>query len=198
DRIRRRRRRHVAPAGRRAHARCGPRRRAVGARRGERPHRGAFVTALGVLLFIVSILLSVGLHEFGHFIAAKRFGIKVEQFFIGFGPKLWSVQKGENEYSVKALPFGGYVRIAGMNPFEEIPPEDADRVFKAKKPWQRAIVLSAGSFTHFVIGLVIIAFVMGIVGSPTDHPTTTIASIQGAFDGHPSPAQEAGLRSAAA
>ena len=152
------------------------------------------MTTLGIFVFVAAILMSIGLHEFGHFITAKEFGIKIEQFFIGFGPRLWSVRRGETEYGVKALPVGGYVRIAGMNPFEEIAPEDASRVFKAKKPWQRAIVLSAGSFTHFIIGLVIIAFVMGIVGSPTDHPTTTISSIQGAFDGHPSPAQDAGLR----
>lgn len=152
------------------------------------------MTTLGIFVFIAAILFSIGLHEFGHFVTAKKFGIKVEQFFIGFGPRLWSVRKGETEYGVKALPVGGYVRIAGMNPFEEIAPEDKDRVFKSKKPWQRAIVLSAGSFTHFVIGLIIIAAVLAAVGRPTDTPTTTIAGIQPAFDGHPSPAQVAGLR----
>ncbi|TML80499.1 MAG: hypothetical protein E6G04_02990 [Actinobacteria bacterium] len=166
----------------------------MGARRSTQPYRGVFVTTLGIFVFIAAILFSIGLHEFGHFVTAKKFGIKVEQFFIGFGPRLWSVRKGETEYGVKALPVGGYVRIAGMNPFEEIAPEDKDRVFKSKKPWQRAIVLSAGSFTHFVIGLIIIAAVLAAVGRPTDTPTTTIAGIQPAFDGHPSPAQVAGLR----
>jgi membrane-associated protease RseP (regulator of RpoE activity) len=150
------------------------------------------VTALGIFLFIVAILFSIGLHEFGHFITAKKFGIKVEQFFIGFGPKLWSVFKGETEYGVKALPFGGYVRIAGMNPFEEIAPEDRARVFKAKKPWQRAIVLSAGSFTHFVVGLLIIIGVLMAYGEP--QPTTRIGDVQKTFEGKPSPAAAAGFK----
>ena len=150
------------------------------------------MTALGVFIFIAAILFSIGLHEFGHFITAKKFGIKVEQFFIGFGPRLWSVRKGETEYGVKALPFGGYVRIAGMNPFEEIAPEDQDRVFKAKKPWQRAIVLSAGSFTHFILGLLIIASIFMAYGEQV--PTTTISSVQATFDGKPSPAAAGGIK----
>ena len=150
------------------------------------------MTALGVILFIIAILFSIGLHEFGHFITAKKFGIKVEQFFIGFGPRLWSVQKGETEYGVKALPFGGYVRIAGMNPFEEISPEDSARVFKAKKPWQRAIVLSAGSFTHFVVGLLIIVGVLMAYGEPV--PTTRIGDVQKTLEGKPAPAAAAGFR----
>ena len=150
------------------------------------------MTALGAILFVVAILVSIGLHEFGHFITAKKFGIKVEQFFIGFGPRLWSVRKGETEYGVKALPFGGYVRIAGMNPFEEIAPEDQDRVFKAKKPWQRAIVLSAGSFTHFLVGLLIIVGVLMAYGEPAT--STKIGDVQKTFEGKPSPAAAAGFQ----
>src|SRR6266571_4946924 len=116
--------------------------------------------SLGVLVFAVSLLIVVMIHESGHFFTAKAFQIKVEEFFVGFGPRLWSIRRGETEYGVKVLPFGGYVRIAGMNPFQEIPPEEAGRVFKAKKPWQRAIVLSAGSFTHFVLAFIVIAVVL--------------------------------------
>ena len=150
------------------------------------------MTALGVVIFIISILLSIGLHEFGHFITAKKFGIKVDQFFIGFGPSLWSVKKGETEYGVKALPFGGFVRIAGMNPFEEIAPEDSARVFKAKKPWQRAIVLSAGSFTHFMLGLVILVAILAAYGEPA--PSTRIGDVQKTFEGKPGPAAAAGIK----
>src|SRR5207253_1066195 len=146
----------------------------------------------GVVIFIIAILLSIGLHEFGHFITAKKFGIKVDQFFIGFGPSLWSVKKGETEYGVKALPFGGFVRIAGMNPFEEIAPEDSARVFKAKKPWQRAIVLGAGSFTHFILGLVILAAILAAYGEPV--PTTRIGGVQPTLDGKPGPAAAAGFK----
>ncbi|MGZ4139900.1 MAG: M50 family metallopeptidase, partial [Actinomycetota bacterium] len=126
------------------------------------------------------------------FITAKSFGIKVEQFFIGFGPRLWSVRRGETEYGVKAIPAGGYVRIAGMNPFEEIAPEDKPRVFKAKKPWQRAIVLGAGSFTHFLLGLAIIAAVLAAYGEPA--PSTTIGDVQKTFESKPSPAAAAGFK----
>jgi membrane-associated protease RseP (regulator of RpoE activity) len=71
---------------------------------------------LGVVVFVVAILVSIGLHELGHMIPAKRFGGKVTQYFIGFGPTVWSKQVGETEYGVKAIPLGGYVKIVGMLP----------------------------------------------------------------------------------
>ncbi|MFA5891655.1 MAG: M50 family metallopeptidase [Actinomycetota bacterium] len=152
------------------------------------------MSAVGVIIFIGAILASIGLHEFGHFIAAKRFRIKVEQFFIGFGPRVWSVRRGETEYGIKALPLGGYVRIAGMNPFEEIAPEDRDRVFKARKPWQRAIVLGAGSFTHFVLAAAIITVILSMIGVPDfDRPTTTVESVTATVNGDRSPAAQAGI-----
>ena len=96
-------------------------------------------------------------HELGHFLTAKRFGIKVEEFFIGFGPRVWSFRRGETEYGLKAIPVGGYVRIAGMNPLEEPAPEDRDRIFTAKPKWQRAIVLVAGAVSHFVLAFLLLA-----------------------------------------
>ena len=87
---------------------------------------------LVIVLYVVAILLIVLIHEAGHFVTAKAFGIKVEQFFVGFGPRIWSFRRGETEYGLKALPFGGYVRIAGMNPFEETPEEDVPRAFGSK------------------------------------------------------------------
>ncbi len=74
--------------------------------------------AIGFVLFFVGILVSIGLHEFGHLIPAKRFGGKVTQYFIGFGPTVWSKRIGETEYGVKAIPLGGYVKIVGMLPPE--------------------------------------------------------------------------------
>src|SRR3954454_13434024 len=81
---------------------------------------------LGVVTFIVAILTSIGLHELGHMIPAKKFGGKVTQYFIGFGPTVWSKQIGETEYGVKAVPLGGYVKIVGMLPPEA--EELADRI----------------------------------------------------------------------
>lgn len=167
----------------------------MGARIHAAPDWSERVSAIGIVFFVFAMVFSIGLHELGHLVTAKSFGIKVEQYFIGMGPKIWSTRRGETEYGVKGLPIGGFVRIAGMNPFEEIAPEERDRVFKAKKPWQRAVVLSAGSFTHFVLALGIIAGILAIGGVPDPNaPTTTIESVSAALDGKPSPAVKAGLR----
>ena len=72
--------------------------------------------ALGVIIFILGLLVSIALHEVGHLVPAKRFGVKVPEYFVGFGRTLWSTTRGETEYGIKALPLGGYVRLAGMYP----------------------------------------------------------------------------------
>jgi membrane-associated protease RseP (regulator of RpoE activity) len=110
---------------------------------------------IGVLIFVVGLLVSVCLHEAGHLVTAKRFGMKATQYFAGFGPTLFSFRRGETEYGVKAIPAGGFVKIVGMTPLEEVPPEDRDRAFWRFPLWQRTIVLVAGSATHFVLALLI-------------------------------------------
>ena len=106
---------------------------------------------LGGLTAAVAILLFVTAHEAGHFIAAKSVGMKATEFFFGFGPKLWSTQRGETEYGVKLLPLGGYVRIIGMNPLEEVAPEDLGRTYREKKFWEKSVVVLAGVGTNFLI-----------------------------------------------
>src|SRR5215217_474310 len=103
---------------------------------------------LSILVFVLSLFLIIMIHEGGHYLAARRYNFRVLEYFLGFGPKLWSVRRGEIEYGVKAIPAGGYVKIAGMNPFEEIPPHDLPRTYGAKPPWQRALVIVAGPLTH--------------------------------------------------
>lgn len=151
------------------------------------------MSGLGVVLFIFMILGAIGLHEFGHFITAKKFGIKVERFFIGFGPRVWSVKRGETEYGIAAIPAGGYVRIAGMNPFEQIAPEDVPRTFKAKPAWQRAIVLAAGSTMHFILAFIILVLMLMTVGLQ-ERITTTVARVTPSTDKFVSPAHEAGIQ----
>jgi membrane-associated protease RseP (regulator of RpoE activity) len=112
--------------------------------------------AVGWLIFLVALMISVMLHETGHFVTAKRFGMKCTQYFVGFGPTIWSVQRGETEYGVKALPLGGFVKITGMTSIDEVEPEDEARSFRRAPGWQRLIVLAAGSFMHFVLAAVII------------------------------------------
>lgn len=149
--------------------------------------------SLGVLVFVLVLLMVVMIHEAGHFFTAKAFKIKVEEFFVGFGPRLWSVRRGETEYGVKALPFGGYVRIAGMNPFQEGPPEDLPRTFGAKPIWQRAIVIATGPVTHFVMAILFLTIYFVFIGART--PTRpVIDEVQGQLDGRTSPAAIAGLQ----
>ncbi len=150
---------------------------------------------IGILIFIASVLLAIGIHELGHFATAKWFKIKVDKFFIGFGPKLWSTKRGETEYGVSAFPIGGYVKIAGMNPLEEVPPEDQPRTFKSKPAWQRAIVLAAGSVTHFIVAIIILTCIFTLVGeTDIDTPTLVIGAVGSEELEEKTPAEVAGLR----
>jgi membrane-associated protease RseP (regulator of RpoE activity) len=129
------------------------------------------VDLLGWLIFLAALLISVMLHESGHFVAAKRFGMKCTQFFVGFGPTLWSTRRGETEYGVKALPFGGFVKIVGMTSLDEVDPADEPRSFRRHPGWQRLIVLVAGSFMHFVLGLALIFSLALGIGIESDNTT---------------------------
>src|SRR2546421_9903588 len=126
--------------------------------------------AVGVVIFVASLVLVIVIHEGGHFTFAKIFGMKVEEFFFGFGPKLWSTRRGETEYGVKAIPLGGYVRIAGMNPFQPTPPADLPRTYGAKPAWQRFLVVVAGPITHFVMAFAVLAIYFLAVGLPKYQP----------------------------
>jgi membrane-associated protease RseP (regulator of RpoE activity) len=127
---------------------------------------------IGVLIFVVALLVSVMLHEAGHFFTAKAFGMKATQFFVGFGTTLWSTRKGETEYGVKALPLGGFVKITGMTILDDVDPADEPRSFRAKPGWQRSIVLAAGSFMHFLIAFVLLFFLAVGVGVADQSGTT--------------------------
>ncbi len=126
---------------------------------------------LGILIFIAAVLVSVMLHELGHFLTAKKFHMRVTQFFVGFGNTLWSTFRGETEYGVKSLWLGGYVRISGMTSMEDVDVADEPRSFRSKPGWQRIIVLAAGSFMHFVLAMLllfVLAFAIGQANSNTN------------------------------
>jgi Predicted membrane-associated Zn-dependent proteases 1 len=128
---------------------------------------------LGVVLFAVAIGLSIALHEFGHLLTAKMFGMKATRYFIGFGPRLWSFRKGETEYGIAAIPAGGYVKIVGMTHMEEVPEEDDARAFWRYPAWKRFVVMSAGSVTHFVVAILVLYFAAVTVGLPLDRATVS-------------------------
>jgi membrane-associated protease RseP (regulator of RpoE activity) len=122
------------------------------------------LSLIGILAFVVALLVSVMIHEAGHYLTAKKFGMKVTEFFLGFGQKIWSTQRGETEFGIKAIPAGGYCRIVGMSSREVLSPADADRAFIKATITQRLIVLGAGSFLHFVIGFLLLITLFGAVG----------------------------------
>ena len=108
------------------------------------------------VLAFVGFALLVVLHEFGHFIVAKWVGMRVERFMLFFPPVLWSVKRGETEYGIGAIPLGGYVRISGMNPREELTPEVEHRAYYKQKPWKRIVVILAGPAVNLIIAFVIL------------------------------------------
>ena len=157
---------------------------------------------MGSFVMIAGIVAMIVIHEGGHFVAAKAFGMKATKAFFGFGPKLWSITRGETEYGIRAIPLGGYVRIIGMNPFEELAEdEDESRTYRAAPFWKKAVVVLAGVLTHFVVALLLLWFVgafWGVVVHDADglpERTTTIAAVSQVLPNtdEPSPAFTAGI-----
>jgi membrane-associated protease RseP (regulator of RpoE activity) len=128
--------------------------------------------ALGVIIFVVALLFSVMLHETGHFVMAKKFGMKATRYFVGFGPTIWSTWRGETEYGIKALPLGGFVKIIGMHSLDDVEdPADEPRSFRQQPAWQRIIVLCAGSFMHIVLAFLLFFGLALGVGIANDNTT---------------------------
>jgi len=114
----------------------------------------------------VGFCLLIVLHEAGHFFAAKATGMRVERFFLFFGPTIWSVKRGETEYGVKAIPLGGYVKITGMNPEEDVPPEHEANAYFRKPVWKRIVVVAAGPAVNIVLAFAILFGVYLVNGRP--------------------------------
>jgi membrane-associated protease RseP (regulator of RpoE activity) len=151
------------------------------------------------VLFALGLLFSIGFHEFGHFFWARRFGMRVPQFMVGFGPTIWSRTRGETEYGIKGIPLGGYIRIVGMIPpaeegeskratrmrkfiaevrgqaLNDVLPTDGERVFYKKPWWQRVIVMFAGPFHNLVLAVVFFTLMLTVFG--TGVVTTTLRSV---------------------
>ncbi|MEE8603295.1 M50 family metallopeptidase [Euzebya tangerina] len=139
-----------------------------------------------VALFVIVIVGAIVLHELGHFATAKAFGMKASQFFVGFGPTIWSTQRGETEYGVKWIPAGGFVKIIGMTPWEDTDPADDGRLFYQYAPWKRFIVLVSGSVIHVILAILFLLGGLAFVG--VDVLTNGVSQVSEA-----SPAEAAGL-----
>jgi len=137
----------------------------------------AHVHALSTLVVVAAIAAMIILHEFGHYITARLSGMKVTEFFIGFGPRIWSFKVGGIEYGIKALIVGGYVRIAGMTNVEEVPPQDEARTYRQSTFPRRILVSVAGSLMHFIMAFAILWVLLSGVGFAVSNGGTYIASV---------------------
>jgi membrane-associated protease RseP (regulator of RpoE activity) len=156
---------------------------------------------IGIVAFVVALLFSVMVHEFGHYITARKFGMKVTEFFLGFGKRIWSTQRGETEFGIKAIPAGGYCRISGMTPRDEMDLGEEDRAFIKASSGRKLIVLGAGSFLHFVLGFLILLVLF--IGIGTNRITPQVAQVSDCIpvsteactsSSAPSPAKAAGIK----
>jgi len=164
----------------------------------------ALIYTLGVVLFVLGVIISIALHEVGHLYPAKKFGIKVTQYFVGFGNTVWSTKRGETEYGIKAIPLGGYVKLVGMLPparsedphevratntgmftqlvadarhaeYEHVTDADLDRLFYRKPWWQKLIVMSGGPLVNIAIAVVLFSIV--IMGFGVQEATTKVSAV---------------------
>ena len=140
------------------------------------------------LLIIVGLVTMVMFHEAGHYLTARRTGMKATEFFVGFGPRIWSFRRGETEYGVKAIPAGGYVRIIGMSNVEEVDPDDEDRTYRSKPFRSRLLVVVAGVSINLLLAFLLFWIAFAGQGRAVD-ATTTVDVVT-----DESPADEAGLR----
>jgi membrane-associated protease RseP (regulator of RpoE activity) len=156
--------------------------------------------ALGVIAFAFGLLASIALHEIGHLVPAKRFGVRVTQYMVGFGPTIWSKRRGETEYGLKAIPLGGYIRMIGMVPpradgkrsrwprrmgtlveefratsRSEVTPADGDRQFYRLTPGKKMIIMLGGPTMNLLIFFVITILLYAVIGLKA--PTTTVGSV---------------------
>ncbi|MBM3743105.1 MAG: site-2 protease family protein [Actinobacteria bacterium] len=126
---------------------------------------------IGVLAFVLALLFSIMVHEYGHYITAKRYGMQVTEFFLGFGKRIWSTQRGETEFGIKAIPAGGYCKISGMSVRDEMPAEIAHRAFYKARTREKLIVLGSGSVLHFILGFIFLFILFTGVGVVKSLPT---------------------------
>ena len=147
---------------------------------------------LGGVLMVLSLTVFIIVHEAGHYFTARATGMKATEFFVGFGPRLWSFRRGETEYGFKAIPLGGYVRIAGMDHREEIDPADAHRAYRDQVFWRKSAVVLSGVTVNLIMAFLLL-FAMFLISGDTEY-SNVVSRVGPLPDGSPSPAEEAGLR----
>ena len=133
----------------------------------------------GAFIFVVALVVCIFLHELGHYLAAKRAGMKVTQFFLFFGPRLWSFRRGETEYGIRALPLGAFVKVPGMHNMDaDVAAGDEARTFRQAPFHSRFLMAAAGSCMHFLIALVLLFVSLVFVGRPASENDWTIGAVE--------------------
>ena len=143
-----------------------------------------------MLVFVIGLIISIFLHEFGHYWTARKTGMKVTQFYMGFGPRLWSRKRGELEYGIRAIPLGAFVRIIGMSNLDDCDPADESRSYRSKSYPRRLLVITAGSLMHMAIALTLFIGVYSVAGRLGE--TGSVRIVYAPVSG--SPAAAIGLR----
>ena len=146
---------------------------------------------VGALVVVLGIIFFVTVHELGHFLAARFTGMKATEMFFGFGPRLWSVKKGETEYGFRLLPFGGFVKIAGMGPLGDHQ-TDPERSYQHKKTWQKVTVALSGVALNFLMAFLIMVGLFMVDGF-SDFTNRVMLVVDEMADGTPTPAHRAGI-----
>ncbi len=154
---------------------------------------------LGGLAALTSLILFIVAHEAGHYFAAKATGMKVTEFFVGFGPRIWSFKRGETEYGIKPIPFGAYVKVVGMSSLEDVDPDDEGRTYREKPFWAKSVVVLSGVGANFLLAYLIFFGLAVWQGQPVivdGEPvlTTEIDAIVPEVDGVATAAATSGLR----
>ena len=162
----------------------------------------ALAWTLGVVVFVLGIGASIGLHEIGHLVPAKKFGVKVTQYMVGFGPTIWSRRRGETEYGIKGIPLGGYISMSGMFPplkpggesrdastgfldtlvsdartvsAESIQEGEEHRAFWRLATWKRIVIMLGGPSMNLLLAIVLYAIVLCTFGIAV--PSTTVSTV---------------------
>ena len=153
---------------------------------------------IGGLAALVALVGFIIAHEAGHYFAAKATGMKVTEFFIGFGPRIWSFRRGETEYGIKPIPFGAYVKITGMSALEEVDPADEGRTYREKPFWAKSLVVLSGVAANFLIAFLIFTGVSmaegrAVVEDGEPVLSTEVGAVVEEVEGAPTTAFEAGL-----
>ncbi|HEY5664862.1 MAG TPA: site-2 protease family protein [Ilumatobacter sp.] len=143
----------------------------------------AMIAMLGLfsvwwLAFVVGVLIAIFLHEVGHYATARWTGMKATQFFIGFGPRVWSFRRGETEFGVRALPLGAFVRIVGMNSMDDVDAADEARTYRSKSYPRRLLVISAGSLMHMLLAIVLLFTVYAVDGETVRRDGAEIGTVE--------------------